>query len=398
MTSQESGPGNHASRETALGSACALLFSISLGISGLAIPLIAVMAGLDLVGIGIIVTIGAAAQLASRIALRPLTLRVRDRQLIALAGVLLAASCVLLAIEFAFVTLVIAQLLQGGARAIFWTSSQTHAVRTSRSAVGGLAPLNFAAGVGQSVGPILAGLILAASEQATMAVAAVIALAIAAPAMALVTLPLPSSTRTRRAPRARTAHDNAPRQRRSHVGWASVAPGGWRALLGSYVPIVLQEAGHSPATIGLLVALSSAASIIGSLAAGRAQTHRLRMLLIIGCIGVGIGLAGSSMLAESALISGALLAASGLSAGLVQTVAPAAAAELAGPDGHNDAIIRSGTFRAAALTLAPLVVAVLAGPFGAAAAVAVSSLLIGLPGTAVGPISPPGATAAPPRA
>jgi MFS family permease len=385
-------------REAVLGSACAVLFAVSLGISALAIPLIASAAGLTVVDIGVIVTIGAAAQLASRFVLPALTTRLRDQLLIALSGGLLALSCILLAVEVDFTMLVIAQIMQGAARAIFWTSSQTHAVRTSRSAVSGLAPLNFVAGVGQAIGPLLAGVTLGISEGMTMGVAAAIALAIVFPALIMASVPpTPARARAfRRQARKAVARQNAhviPARRRLHVEWASAAPGGWRALLGSYVPIVLKEAGHTSTTIGLLVSLSGGASVIGSVVAGRAPVRALRILIIVGCLAVGVGLAGASVLVASAVVSGCLLALSGFGAGLVQTVGPAAAAELAGPEGHTHAIIRTGTYRAAALTLAPIVVAVLAGPVTAAYAVAIAALVVALPGTAIGPIEPPGSSA-----
>src|SRR6478736_2097173 len=105
-------------------------FSVGLGVATVAIPLLALGAGYDEAAVGFLVATSAVAQLGTRLGLPWLLAWLPDRTLIALASVLMLVGFSLLLGSTAPPVFVVAQLAQGAARAIFWTSSQTHAVRS----------------------------------------------------------------------------------------------------------------------------------------------------------------------------------------------------------------------------------------------------------------------------
>ncbi|GAB3726594.1 MFS transporter [Nocardiopsis oceani] len=112
------------------------LFSLSLGISGIAVPLLMIRAGYAVAEIGIVVAAAAVAQVLARMSLGALMRRLPDKVFVVASGVFMSVSCLLLTVSSFWAVLVVSQLLQGVARAFFWTGSQTHAVRMADSAVG----------------------------------------------------------------------------------------------------------------------------------------------------------------------------------------------------------------------------------------------------------------------
>ena len=79
----------------------------------------------------------------------------------------------------------------------------------------------------------------------------------------------------------------------------------------------------------------------------------IRFSLVFGVLTAGAGLAAVGLLAEFVLITGAVLALSGIGAGILQTVGPALASESVHPEEKGEAIASTGTFRASALFVAP---------------------------------------------
>ncbi|GAB6983787.1 MFS transporter [Nocardioides pyridinolyticus] len=381
------GPPSGASprREELLGCAAAGVFTFSVGMSGIAVPLIALSAGLGATQVGVLATLTAAAQLLARLGLGPAAARFPDRSLVAVAGILLAVSNLIVLVDAIWVTLAACQVLQGVARAVFWTGSQAHAVRASRSAVQGLASLNFVAGVGGALGPLVAGVLLAFSERATMASAAVVGLGTVVPAMALVVLP-PLLVRDRR-PRVERRQLRRRRRRGSGeprawsgVAWTTVTPGGWRALLTSYVPVILDASRHSSSVIGALVAAANGASIVGSMVAGRVRGPFVERALTCGIVATGFGLAVAATASSWLWAAAAALVVSGVGSGLVQTLGPGFASQLAGTEDQGQVIMATGTYRSASLLLAPLGAAGLGALVGLAPAVTVLGIAIATPG------------------
>lgn len=369
-------PSCQASRyEELFSGAGAALFSFAMGLSAVAAPLLALSAGYDPGQVGVYVAGSALAQLATRGAMSVLMRRIADKQFVILAGFSMALSCALFVGSTAWWAFLASQIFQGVARGLFWTGTQTHAVRTSRSSVGAIAKVNLASGIGLISGPVVAGPIVDHwSAARALTVAAISGLIVMLPAALMVRLP------PMRPPKPDGASTAV--WRRPGVGmasWAGASAGAWRSLMNSYVPIIMDQARQSSSVIGVVVGVSNATSIAGGAAAGWIREARLRSWLVGGILVTGLGLTLFGLFAGHALIAGAALALSGAGAGLLQTVGPALATEAVSPEERGEAIASAGTFRAAALLAAPLAVAGLITVTTLPVAVAIAGAALALP-------------------
>jgi hypothetical protein len=161
--------------------------------------------------------------------------------------------------------------------------------------------------------------------------------------------------------------------------WASFAGGGWRAMLGSYVPVVLAGAGHVPAAIGILVALADATGFVVSAGLVRFANPRVRTGLVGGVVMTGFGLAVLPLAPWFIPLVAVGLTASGAGAGLVTTLGPAFATEAVEPGDVGAAIALTGTFRALALLSVPAGVAATLAVVPLAIAMATAGIVLVLP-------------------
>ena len=353
-----------------------VVFSVSLGAASVALPLLALEAGYSGVQVGVLVAVSALSQMLSRIGMGAWMNRFPDWTFVLAASLLLTVSNVAAALTTAVVPFVMAHLLQGVARAFFWTGSQTHMVRSDRPAVRGLAVVNFSSASGLLVGPVVAGYIGEHSFIAALAVAGGLSAVACLPALLLDRLP-PFSPPADRAP--------GRIWRRPGVDaacWASVSAGAWRGLLGSYVPVALDAAGQSTPVIGVLVSLANASQLAGSGVVTRLRARGLVLALVAGAAAAGVGTAVVGVLAGYTVVAAIALAASGLGAGALQTAGPAVAAEAVHPEERGEVIAATGTFRAAALLLAPLGAAAVVAVAPVATALTVGGALITFPAQA----------------
>lgn len=328
------------------------LFSFAMGLSAVAIPLFALESGFSGAEVGVLVALSACAQLVIRSVMSAMMRRFPDKHFVSAAGVLMAASCLVLLVSSGWWAFALSQVAQGAARGFVWTASQTHAVRTSRSSVAALARVNLSSGVGQIVGPFLAGPII---EHLS------VTWALAAGAVPAVLVIVPASLLQRLEPLHPDRGKGAKGSRRRGAGvglasWAGAVAGAWRAMMNSFVPIVLAGAGQSASAIGVVAAVANTANITGGAAAGKIRVDRLTVFLLAGIAVTGIGFAGFAALAGHFLPAAALLALSGAGAGLLQTVGPALASENVRPEERGEALATAGTYRAGALLAAPLLV------------------------------------------
>lgn len=362
--------------EDLFGGTSGALFSFAMGLSAVAIPLYALRSGFSDGQVGVLVALSACAQLGSRSVIGSLMRRVADKYFVVGAALLMSLSCLALVTSTSLVAFVLSQLAQGAARGFFWTGSQTHAVRTSPSSVAALARINLLSGIGQILGPFLAGpLIDHLSTWWALVCGAGFGAAAMLPAMLLARLePL--------RPKAKRKGSMAAAWQQPGVGlasWAGATAGGWRAMMNSYVPVVLSAAGQGASAVGVVAGIANAASIAGTGVAGRISVARLRPYLVAGISTTGVGIALFGVFAGQVAVGAAALAVSGLAAGLLQTAGPALASEVVGPDERGEALATAGTYRAAALLLAPLGVAGLLGVMAASSAVAVLGVAIAGP-------------------
>lgn len=351
-----------------------LVYGTSLSIGAVALPLVALAAGYDATAIGLLTAASAVTQLAVRLALPALLRRFPDRTLVAFACALLGISYAALLASTALPVFLFVQALQGVSRGLFWTGTQTHAVRGGGGTVRRLAQMHSLSNVGTLTGPALAGA-LATIDLPLALIAGTLGAALASlVALALDRLP----------PFQRRA---SPRRgeiwREPDVligGLANFTAGGWRSLLNSYVPVILAASGHPPAVIGILVALADAASMVASAILVPIETGRPRKTLRIGVLVMGAAIAGFPFVALDHVLAGGLLVLGGIGSGLVVVLGPALVADAVHPEARGEALAVAGTLRAIALLVSPATVAlaVTAVPIGVAM-VGVGALIGGPP-------------------
>ncbi len=372
------GPLSGETRDRAAAGIAVLAFGVSLGIGSIGIPLLALDAGYDAATVGFLAATSAITHITARLQLPWVLNRVADRWLIGGATLLLALSYGLLLVSTSLPIFVLAQLVSGVARAAFWTGSQTHAVRRTESTVRALAIVNLLGSTGQVVGPALGGVLAGFSLSTALAAGVATGLVGAVASLGLLALP----TYERNAGQ----HDGQ-LWRRPGIDaacWASFAGGGWRALLGSYVPVVLTAAGHTPAFIGGLIAFADGTAMIASGSLVRFAHEQIRRTLLFGVVAAGAATAIIPLVAEVPVLAAAALALGGAGSGLVTTLGPALAATSGDKSQQGAAIALTGTFRALALFAVPAGVAavLVAVPLGVATAAA--GLAIAVPSLVVG--------------
>ncbi|MCO4264589.1 MFS transporter [Pseudarthrobacter sp. MDT3-26] len=362
--------------DRALSIGATVLFSFALGTLGVVVPLLAIGVGYSAPEVGLMVALAAVSQLVTRLFMGALMRRVPDKAFLVGSAVMIAVSCVLLALSDALVIFAVSQLVQGSARALFWTSSQTHAVRMSATSVGGLTAVNLAAGVGALLGPALAGYLWEASAALPLVVAAAAGAAAAITAALLVRLPL-------FAPEKSAGGMKAGRLwRRPGVGaacWMNAGAGAWKSLLDSYVPVALSLAGQSVAVIGILISIANTAVLAGSAAGSWLRRKGVRASLVTGLLATGAGLAAAGPLAGVAAAAAVALVISGIGAGILQTVGPAIAVDEVHPEERGDVLALTGTVRASALFFTPFGMALLVTVAPVAAALLAAGVVITLP-------------------
>jgi hypothetical protein len=349
-------------------------FSLGLGVATVTIPLLALASGYDPATIGFLAATTAVSQLATRLALPWLLGRFTDRALIAVGSVLMAGAFTLLILSTALPVFVAAQLLQGTARAIFWTSSQTHAIRSGGPSVRRLVDLNVAGNAGTLTGPTVGGLLAAIALPLALVAAiagAVIAVAASIPMRRL-----------------------APYDRQGSAGairligrpgvdvacWASAVGGGWWSMIGSYIPVILVGAGIGPQGVGLLITLSEAAGTAALLALRTASATVVPTAVRFAGFAAAAALAAIALVPANPVAYALLMTVGGAASGTVTTLSPAMASLVAGPQEQGDALALAGTFRAATLLAAPASAGVLLSSVPLSPAIVIVAGALGLPG------------------
>jgi hypothetical protein len=328
-------------------SAGACLFSVSLGISTVALPLVALESGQPAWVIGLLVSMSAAVQSLTRTTLGAAMRRFADKDLLVLAGVAQAVSGVIAAVAPVEPVLAGAWALQGVGRACFWTGSQTHVVRRDRSPIESLALLNLMASIGQFTGPALAGALAHASMALALIASAAVSVSAAGTALRLDRLPTFP-------PLQRTDGGFWSNQARAPSTSAALTAGAWRGLLDSFVPVVLRTGGQSVGTIGALISVANGAAVVGSVLIARLPAHRAGSILSGATLMTGLGLAVLSYSGERVWLAATMLGTAGLGAGVLQTLGPSLAALDSDPGKQGDAIATYGTVRSTAAFGSPL--------------------------------------------
>ncbi len=348
-------------------------FSFAMGTGALVLPLLALASGYDAASVGFLTAVAALSQFGFRLLLPWLLGRYPDRGLIVASAVLIALSYLMLMTTQALPVFVVAQLLQGSARSLFWTASQTHAIRAGGTAVRSLAGVSVVSSVGSIAGPIVAGVLVTSSLELALFVGALGGILAAGVSARLHRLD--PYDRPKRAGRPRV-------WRRPGVDvacWAGFTAGGWRAMLASYVPVILQGAGLPPVIIGSLMALADGSAIASSTALLVHPSHHVRRAIDVGVIAVAASLASLPFGAHHAVLAGALIMVGGAGSGILVTLGPALASESVEPGEQGDAISASGTFRAVGSLVMPAGVAAALSVVALPIAFTVAGIGLGLP-------------------
>lgn len=360
-----------------------LAYSLGLGIATVTIPLLALDSGYDPAAVGFLVATAAACQFGTRLALPWLLGRFPDRALIGIASAGMVSAFVLLITSTALPVFILAQLLQGASRAIFWTSSQTHAIRGPGRPVRRLVDLNVAGNAGTLSGPAIGGMLAVVGLPVALAAAGV-----AAAIGGLATL------RMHRLPpydRRRSAGTLELLRRRDVdlACWSSAVSGLWWSMVGSYFPVLGVGLGIGSVGIGWLITAAEGAGMVALIALRGVRPERVRAVVVGASIGtlaalVAVAAAAASGIEAITLAFGVAMIAGGATSGTITTLAPALASLAAGPEEQGDALALTGTFRAAALLAAPAAVGALLGLVGVPAAIVIATTALGLPGTVLG--------------
>lgn len=354
--------------------ATAFAFSFSLSISTVVMPLLGLAVGYSSAIVGAMIAVSGVAQFLIRLFLGVLLRHVRDRTLVAFAGTALVASNVVPLVSTSVVPFVVAQVLQGAARACFWTGSQTHVMRIERSTVKAIAGINLMSAVAMLTGPYLAGVLIERDIELALALSAAVACVAVVITPMLRKLPLlehpekGASVRLWRTPGFRAGC------------WVSGSMGAWRGLLSSYFPILLEISGQSPATIGGLISVANLALLAGTGLLARDWAANWTIIAVATAV-MGAGTVVFGFVAGSVVATAVTIALSGVGAGMVQTLGVAMARDAVGANDVGEVVIATGTFRAAALFAGPLTVAGAIGVIGIGLSVslAVVGAIIALP-------------------
>lgn len=361
------------SRDNSILSFTALVYSLSMGIQAVLLPLLALAAGYSKPDIGILTALSAVTQLVSRMSSASAMRRVSDKLLVSCACLAMAVSGLLVAWSAYVLVFVASELIQGLARGTFWTAATTHVVRQDGPSVGRMAAVNFLSSVGLLSGPILAGYLARYSLSTALFVAGIVAVLAAFPALMLVKEP-PFTKEGKRVKREIWS------QHEVRIGsWAGLTAGSWRGILNSYVPVVLKSVGESYFLVGVLVAVANAASIAGAGIMGLLRRFAPIKVFAVGVLTAAAGTALVGLTAKSVSVTVVLLAIGGIGAGLLQTLGPVMAAHGVSPQQKGDAVAIAGSFRAGALLVAPFFTALLLGPLGMTAALIIVGGTLGLP-------------------
>src|SRR5690606_4848517 len=125
--------------------------------------------GYSAVDVGLLYSASAVTQILARLWMGRVLRLITDRTVVAISAVALMASFLVVFISpHAAAVLMAAWILQGIARAFFWTGSQAHVVRGPGTSVAAMATLNFFTSVGLLIGPIVAGVLVDVSTEAAL--------------------------------------------------------------------------------------------------------------------------------------------------------------------------------------------------------------------------------------
>lgn len=348
-------------------------FSTALGAIAVVFPLAGLAAGFAPATVALLASSAGASQLLTRFGLPWLLTVVPDRLLIAGAGTAMCAGVGLMMGNQRVVGFLLAQLLFGVSRALFWTASQNHAVRTPGSQVRRLAQVNMANTGGVMAGPVLAGLLADRDLGLALWVVMVAGLVTILTAFLLPSRPgLPRTARQGRTP--------VWRRREPLLGYGvGFMAGSWAGLVDSYVPIVLVAAGYAASQIGLLITLAAVMQLVASGWLTRSREYDLVTLAAVSAACVLVSASAIPAAGVNIAIPIAIMALAGIGAGLSAPTSAALTTRMVTTGEQGTALSVLGGYRSVGRMTTPSLAAGTTSLFGLATALPVVAAVVAGP-------------------
>jgi len=358
-----------------------VLFSLTLGMIMMLTPLYVLELGYSVAWLGIIISAQGVFQLGLRLFGGVLSDRVGERWVIAANFLALLSAALILALFEALWLLIVAQLLTGASRSVYWTASQSYASRIDEartsSIIGRFFGIGAAGGiVGTFVGGVLAG---------TVGYTIGFLLATVMGAISLLTVVVQPSLPRKVAKSIREILAPVPAMfvRRTTQLPAIIAFGTSLvvALVGSLMSAYLVDVGYSETGIGFLRAVHGGGAVVAGFAYGLLISRLgARWLYVFVMLGSG------GFLALAVIASGAfwpmlvLMFALGVAFNAGRVLYASMTAELSAPEDRGVAMAVFGLYWAAAQLIGPVTFGLLASLIGVAQSLLVAGAIIMVPG------------------
>jgi len=296
----------------ALPYAVGIIFNCALNMLLLVIPIYLSRMGVPPLQVGIAVAAPAVLIATTRLVVGPLIDRVGARTVILMALGMMAASTALLATTTTFAPLMIAQVLSGFSRAVFWPAIQTHISRIPAYSIQQrMGWLSTSTSLGGIAGPLLGGIVIG-----TLGFAAAFSLlAIFSVLGGSLTLLLPGAEGALgKKPAGRAAQavrqPGAPlsllftealhyiKQRQVYIaGFITVAAALPLALASSFLPIYLEDVGFASSAVGALSSVRTMTMVLMGLSFGLLSARLgTRRILLMGVLTLAASLLATPLL------------------------------------------------------------------------------------------------------
>lgn len=324
-------------------------YGLGLGAGTLLLPIQAHDAGLSLAQIGTLAAISALAQIAARLSMARVMDRVAEHALVLSSAALLAASFLTVVLSDSAVAITSAFVLHGLSRAFFWTGYQASAVHASGTVTRSVARALLMVNAGTVGGTVVAGIVAEYSMAGALLAGSLVSLTALALSSRMPRWPIPH--------RESQASPRLWRHPQVLIGSiASGSAGAWRALQGSYVPVILLRLGYESATVGVLVAFATAVSMLSAASLMFLGQDNPRRYLMGALLAVALGTAALPV-GTSVIVAGTVLMIGSLGSGWAQVLGTSYAVSHVPLAYRGTAVAVTGTARAVSMFASPLVVA-----------------------------------------
>ena len=358
-----------------------VLFSLTLGMIMMLTPLYVLELGYSVAWLGIIISAQGVFQLGLRLFGGVLSDRVGERWVIAANFLALLSAALLLALFEALWLLIVAQLLTGASRSVYWTASQSYASRIDEAKTSSIIGRFFGIGAAGGIVGTFAGGVLAGTVGYTIG----FLLATVMGAISLLTVAIQPSLPRKAAKSIRAILAPVPAMfiRRTTQLPAVIAFGTSLvvALVGSLMSAYLVDVGYSETGIGFLRAVHGGGAVVAGFAYGL-LISKLGARWLYAFVMLGSG----GFLALAVIASGAfwpmlvLMFALGVAFNAGRVLYASMTAELSAPEDRGVAMAVFGLYWAAAQLIGPVTFGLLAGLIGVAQSLLVAGAIIMVPG------------------